>query len=103
MLKAYELFNIFFMDIHFFASNLIFYFRQDGRQKSEDRCTGHFSFLPRNLLNYQFTGIIAYMHLFFYYNLIIQPRLSSTFPYLILSKVSRTWMENESGDLGAKS
>lgn len=50
------------MDIRFFDRKLIFCFRQEGRQNSEDRCVGHSNLLPRNLLNYHFTGIIAYMH-----------------------------------------
>jgi hypothetical protein len=50
------------MVIRFFASNPKIFYKQDGRPKSEDRCTGHFSFLVRFILSYHFTGIIAYIH-----------------------------------------
>jgi len=54
------------MVIRFFASNPIFYFKQVVPiaigTMSEVRCTGHLSFLARIILNYHFTGIIAYLH-----------------------------------------
>jgi hypothetical protein len=56
--------NLFLMVTRFFASNPIFYKIRDGRPKSEDRCTGHFSLLVRIILNYHFTGIIAYIFCF---------------------------------------
>jgi len=51
------------MVIRFFARNPILYFKQIGSPKSQVRCTGHFSFLARIILNYHFTRIIAYIHL----------------------------------------
>jgi hypothetical protein len=46
------------MVIRFFASNPIFYFKQVACRKG---CKGNFSFLAKIILNYHFTGIIAYI------------------------------------------
>ena len=39
------------MDIRFFASNPLLFFKLDGRQKTEDRSTGHFGLQTRFNIN----------------------------------------------------
>jgi hypothetical protein len=50
------------MVIRFFDGNPIFYHKHVGSWKSEVGCPGYFSFLARIILDYHFTGIIAYIH-----------------------------------------